>query len=54
MTVQELIDKLNDFPKEESIKFYVWDDIESDNVLMYFNSLKDDPKDPKCVNLYLE
>ena len=54
MTIQELIDKLSEFPKEKFIKFYAWDDIEGDNIFMNFNSLEDDQEDPRCVNLYLE
>lgn len=54
MTVQELINRLNDFPKEKFIKFYAWDDIEGDNIFMNFNSLEDDLEDPDVLNLYLE
>ena len=50
MTVQELIDELNKFPKDKFITFMVWDEFEGENMPYIFNSIEDEEN----VHIYLE
>ena len=50
MTVKELIDELNKFPKDKYITFMAWDEIEGENIPYIFNSIEDEEN----VHIYLE
>lgn len=51
MTIEKLINELNKFPKDKNVKFMIWDEIESQNFLINFNSILD--KDNN-INIYFE
>lgn len=50
MTVQELIDELNKFPKNKYVTFMALDEIEVENISYIFNSIEDEEN----VHIYLE
>ena len=50
MTVKELIDELNKFPKDKYVTFMAWDEIEVENIPCIFNSIEDEGD----VHIYLE
>ena len=55
MTVQELINLLNTFPKDDYVGFYAWDEFDGENNLLNFNSMEEkDEKSYKMVGIYLE
>lgn len=55
MTVQELINLLDTFPKDNYVGFYAWDEFDGENKLLNFNSTEEkDEGSYKMVGIYLE
>ena len=50
MTVQELIDELNKFPKDKYVVFMAWDEPTGENMPYIFNSIEDEEN----VHIYLD
>lgn len=56
MKVQELIDILNNFPKDINIRFYAWDEFEGKNNILHFNSIEEimGRDNNKMIGIYLD